>query len=110
LTGQASRPNELKVAYNHLANYIQLETCCANPYNLDPFYTAAMLTLLKSKVPASTNTHTNLGISVIQPGSTSMRTTHAMDLLLQKLPPDAHMAHNIPGIVINNLLSIAVLL
>jgi hypothetical protein len=67
-----------------------------------------MLTLLTSKVPASPNTYTNLGINVIQPGGTSMRTTHVMDLLLQKLPPDAYMAHCLPGLV-NNLLSVAVL-
>jgi hypothetical protein len=103
--------NELEVAFNHLAHYIQLETGCANPYNLEQtafINTAAMLMLLTSKAPASSNTHTNLGISVIQPGGTSMRTTHAMDLLLQKLPPDAHMAHRLPGLV-NNLFSVAVL-
>ena len=64
--------------------------------------------ILTSKAPASSNTHTNLGISVIQPGGTSMRTTHAMDLLLQKLPPNTCMAHHLPGIV-NNLLSVTVL-
>jgi hypothetical protein len=103
--------NELEVAYNHVAHYIQLETGCANPYNLELtafIDTAEMLTLLISKAPASLNTHTNLGISVIQPGGTSMRTTHAMDLLLQKLPPNARMAHHLPGLV-NNLLSVAVL-
>ena len=67
-----------------------------------------MLTLLTSKTPASPNTHTNLGVSVIQPGGTSMHITHGMDLLLQKLPPDVCMAHCLPGLV-NNLLSIAVL-
>jgi hypothetical protein len=64
--------------------------------------------LLTSKAPASPNTHTNLGISVIQPGGTSMRTTHAMGLLLQKLPPNARMAHCLPELV-HNLLSVAVL-
>ncbi len=49
-----------------------------------------MLMLLTSKAPASTTTHTNLSISMIQPGGTSMHTTHAMDLLLQKLPPNMH--------------------
>jgi hypothetical protein len=69
--------NKLEVAYNHLAHYIQLETGCANPYNLELtafINTAAMLTLLTSKAPASLNTHTNLGISMVQPGGTSMRT------------------------------------
>ncbi len=44
--------NKLEVAYNHLAHYIQLETGCANPYNLDLtafIDAAAMLTLLTSK-------------------------------------------------------------
>jgi hypothetical protein len=66
-----------------------------------------MLMLLTSKDPASPNTHTNLSISMIQLSSTSMR-THAMDLLLQKLPPDRPVAHHLPGLV-NNLLSVAVL-
>jgi hypothetical protein len=103
--------NKLEVAYNHLAHYIQLETGCANPYNLDLtafIDTAAILTLLTSNAPASSNTHTNLSISIIQPGGTSMHTTRAMELLLQKLPPDARMAHRLPGLV-NNLLSVAVL-
>jgi hypothetical protein len=88
-----------------------LETGCANPYDLDLtafIDTAEMLTLPTSKAPASPKTHTNLGISVIQPGGTSMCTTHVMDLLLQKLPPDAHMTNHLPGLVYN-LLSIAVL-
>ncbi len=67
-----------------------------------------MLTLLTSKAPALSNTHTNLGISMMQSGDTSMRNTHMMDLLLQKLPSDVCMAHHLPGLV-NNLLSIAVL-
>jgi hypothetical protein len=103
--------NKLEVAYNHLAHYIQLETGCANPYNLDLtafINTAAMLMFLTSKAPASLNIHTNLGKSVIQQGGTSMRTTHVMDLLLQKLPPDMCMAHHLSRLV-NNLLSIAVL-
>ncbi len=37
-----------------------------------------------------------------------MTTMHAIDLLLQKLPPDACLAHQLPGLV-NNLLSLAVL-
>jgi hypothetical protein len=91
--------NKLEVVYNHLAHYIQLEAGCANPYNLELaafIDTAAMLMLFKSNALASPNTHINLGISVTQPGGTSMRTTHAMGLLLQKLPPDACMAHCLP--------------
>jgi hypothetical protein len=67
-----------------------------------------MLTLLTSKAPASPSTHTNLGISVIQPGGTSMLITHTMDLLLQRVPPDACMARHLPGLI-NNLLFITVL-
>ncbi len=67
-----------------------------------------MLMLLTSKAPASPNTHTNLGISVIQPGGTSMRTTHAMDQLLQKLPPNARMVHCLSGLN-SKLLSFTVL-
>jgi hypothetical protein len=37
-----------------------------------------------------------------------MQTTHAVDLLLRKLPPEARMAHSLPGLT-NNLLSIPVL-
>ncbi len=37
-----------------------------------------------------------------------MCTTHAMDLLLQKLPPDVCMVHCLPGLV-NKFLSVAVL-
>jgi hypothetical protein len=37
-----------------------------------------------------------------------MRTTHAVDLLLSKLPPNARMAHSLPGLT-NNLLSVPVL-
>ncbi len=103
--------NKLELAYNHLAHYIQLETGCANPYDLELtefINTAAMLTLPTSKALASLNTHTNLGISVIQPGGTSMHTTLAMELLLQKLPPNTCMAHHLPGLD-DNLLSVAVL-
>jgi hypothetical protein len=78
---------------------------CTIPAFID---TAATLMLLTSKAPASLNTHTSLGISVIQLDGTSMRTTHTMALLLQNLPPDRRMAHQFPGLV-NILLSTAVL-
>jgi hypothetical protein len=109
--GTPADSNKLEVADNHLAHYIQLETNCAHPYNLELtayIDTAAMLMLFTSKAPASLSTHTNLGISVIQPGGTSMRTTLAIDLLLQNLPPNACMAHCLPRLL-NNLLSVAVL-
>jgi hypothetical protein len=65
---------KLEVAYKHLAHFIQLETGCANPYDLDLtafIETAATLTLLTSQAPALPNTHTSLSISVIQPGGTT---------------------------------------
>jgi hypothetical protein len=37
-----------------------------------------------------------------------MHTTHAVDLLLCKLPPDTWMAHSLPSLT-NNILSVAVL-
>ncbi len=43
-----------------------------------------------------------------KPGGDCMTITHAIDLLLRKLPPDSCLAHQFPGLV-NNLLSIAVL-
>jgi hypothetical protein len=37
-----------------------------------------------------------------------MRITQAINLLLSKLPPEARIAHQLPGFV-NNLLSVAIL-
>jgi hypothetical protein len=37
-----------------------------------------------------------------------MMTTHAVNLLLSKLPPEACLAHQLPGLI-NNLLSVAIL-
>jgi hypothetical protein len=54
---------------------------------------------------AATN---HASITVIQPSNNRMRFTHSVDLLLQKLPPDARMAHSLPGLT-NKLLSIAIL-
>jgi hypothetical protein len=47
-------------------------------------------------------------IAVVQPGRDCMATTHPVDLLLSKLPPEARLAHQLPGFV-NNLLSVAIL-
>jgi hypothetical protein len=58
-----------------------------------------------TKMFAATSSKTT---TVIQPGRDKMRTTHTVDLLLRKLPPDARMAHSLPGLT-NNLLSVAVL-
>jgi hypothetical protein len=52
----------------------------------------------------------NVQISIIQHGGDCMMTTHAINLLLSKLPPKAPLAHQLPGPgLVNNLLSIAVL-
>ena len=45
-------------------------------------------------------------ITVIQPGGDCMTTTHAVDLLLHNLPPEARLGHRLLGLV-NDLLSIA---
>jgi hypothetical protein len=37
-----------------------------------------------------------------------MMTTHAVNLLLSKLPPEARLAHQLPGLI-NNLFSVAIL-
>jgi hypothetical protein len=47
-------------------------------------------------------------ITVIQPSGERMQSTHAVDLLLRNLPPDAKIAHSLPGLT-NNLLSVALL-
>jgi hypothetical protein len=59
--------NKLEVAYKYLAHYIQLETSCANPYLTAFIDTAAMVTLLTSKAPASPNTRTNLDLKYQHP-------------------------------------------
>jgi hypothetical protein len=53
-------------------------------------------------------TQSNVQISVVRPSRDRMMTTHAVDLLLSKLPPVAPLAHQLHGLV-NNVLSIAVL-
>ena len=47
-------------------------------------------------------------ITVLQPSSAKMTSTHAVDLLLTKLPADAHLTHQLPGLI-NNVFSVAVL-
>jgi hypothetical protein len=56
--------------------------------------------------PSMTNTY--IQITVIQPGGDQMTTTHAVNLLLQNLPPESRLEHHLPGLV-NNLLSVAAL-
>ena len=64
--------------------------------------------LLIKKAPARSTTNTNVQITVLQPSGAKMTSTHAVDLLLTKLPADACLAHRLPGLI-NNLLSVAVL-
>jgi hypothetical protein len=61
-------------------------------------------------MPSATTSATTSksSITVIQPSGKQMQSTHAVDLLLHNLPPDARMAHSFPGLT-NNLLSVAVL-
>ena len=47
-------------------------------------------------------------ITVLQLSDTKMTSTHAVNLLLMKLPNAAQLAHRLPSLV-NNLLSVAVL-
>jgi hypothetical protein len=60
------------------------------------------------KTPAASTTQPNVQSSIVQPGGDCMTTTYAFNLLLSKLPPEAHLAHQLPGLI-NNLLSIAIL-
>ena len=94
-----------------LANSINYESGCTNPTNLEStalINTAASVMLLNKKAPASGTTNTNVQITVLQPSGTKMTSTHAVELLLAKLPTAAHLAHQLPGLI-NNLLSVAVL-
>jgi hypothetical protein len=102
--------SNIDVAYNILANLFPHYSGCANPRDLSS--TAFINTATsKSLVTPSTQTFPATiqeSITVIQPGGDKMRTTHAVDLLLSKLPTNARMAHSLPGLT-NNLLSVAVL-
>jgi hypothetical protein len=60
------------------------------------------------KTLAASTTQPNVKISVVQAEGDCMRTTHTINLLLSKLPPEACLAHQLPGLV-NNFLSVAVL-
>jgi hypothetical protein len=60
------------------------------------------------KTPAAPNTQPNVQISVVKPGRDCMTTTHTINLLLSKLPPEARLAHQLHGLV-NNVLSVAIL-
>jgi hypothetical protein len=87
------------------------EPGCVNPVQLEHttvIDTAASVTLLTKKTPAASTTQPNIQISVVQPGGDCITTTHAIDLLLSNLPPEACLAHRLPGLVIN-LFTIAIL-
>jgi hypothetical protein len=87
------------------------EPGCPNPVQLEHtafIDTAASITLLTKKTPAVSTTQPNVQISIVQPGRDCMTTTHTVDLLLSNLPPEARLAHQLPGLV-NNLFSVAVL-
>ena len=94
-----------------LANFFHLESGCANPPDLS---STAFLDTTASKHLVTPDTKTSNKISseritVVQPSGDKMQSTHAVDLvLLSKLPPDAQMAHFLPGLT-NNLLSVLVL-
>ena len=47
-------------------------------------------------------------ITLIQPSGAKMTSTNTADLLLQALPPEARLAHRLPGLT-NNLLLVAAL-
>jgi hypothetical protein len=98
------------VAYNILANLFPHYSGCTNPPDLSS--TACIGTAAsKSLVTPSTQTSpatSQESITDIQPGDNKMRTLHAVNLLLSKLPPNARMAHSLLGLT-NNLLSVAVL-
>jgi len=65
--------------------------------------------LLTPSEPAqSTTTNNKVKITVLQPSGAKMTSTHAVNLLLTKLPTNARLAHRLPGLV-NNFLSVAVL-
>ncbi len=67
--------------------------------------TAASIMLLANNAPASSTKNNNLQITMLQPSGSKMTFTHAVNHLLTKLPADACLAHQLPGLI-NNLLSI----
>ncbi len=94
-----------------LANSITYHSGCANPPDLTftAFIdTTASVTLLTPKAPARSTTNNNVQITVLQPSGAKMTSMHAVNLLLKKLPEDARLVHQLPGLI-NNLLSVAVL-
>ena len=79
-----------------LANSITYHSGCANPPDLKStafIDTAASVTLLTPTAPASNKTNNNVQITFLQPSGAKMTSTHAVNLLLNKLPADARLAH-----------------
>ena len=111
-TFNADRSSQLKVDVNsQLANAINISSGCTNPSNLDAtalIDTAASVLLLTPQAPANNAITTDVKITVIQPSGAKMTSNNTVDLLLQALPPDAHLAHGLPSLT-NNLLSVAAL-
>jgi hypothetical protein len=102
--------SNVDVDYNILANLFPHYSGCANPPDLSStafFDTAASKSLVTPSTQTSPTTSLE-SITVIQPGGDKMRTTHAVNLLLSKLPTNARMAHSLLSLT-NNCLSIAVL-
>jgi hypothetical protein len=92
-----------------MANLFPHDPGCANPTNLTNtafIDTAASKSLVTTTTKKSAATSKNL-ITIIQLSGNRMRSTHTIDLLLQKLPPNTRMAHSLPGLM-NNLLFLAV--
>ncbi len=64
---------------------------CANPPDLNEtalIDTATSCTLLTTMSPATATNNADIQITVIQPGGNCMTTTHAINLILQNLPPE----------------------
>ncbi len=109
--GGALRRSTYVVTKTISANSITYHSGCANSPDLKStasIDTAASVTLLTHTAPACNKTNNNVQITVLQPSGAKMTSTHTVNLLLNKLPTDARLAHRLPGLV-NNLLLVAVL-
>ena len=77
---------------------------CANPPNLNNtafIDTAANLNLLSESAPANEASTQLPSKSILQPSGAKMSTTATLQMLLNKLPPDAREAHRTPGLLHN---------
>jgi hypothetical protein len=100
------------VECKNLANYVNSDSVgCAIPTNLNKtalIDMAVLYTLFTLQALAKATAKPHGSITVIQPGGDCMTITHAINLLLHNLPPEAQLGHHLPGLV-NNLLSVATL-